>query len=42
MWHFKKNEQDDENISTDSVWLYSACIKNMLKKEVFLVEANIE
>jgi len=42
MWHFKKNEQDDENISTDSVWLYIARIKNMLKKEVFLVEANIE
>jgi len=42
MWHFKKNEQDNENIRTDSVWLYIPRIKNTLRKEMFLGEANIE
>jgi hypothetical protein len=36
MWHFKKNEQDDDNVRTDSVWLYIPLIKNIfLKKGVF-------
>jgi len=35
MWHFKKNEQDDENRRTDIVWVYIPRNRKMFKKRVF-------